>query len=54
VDQVVHERMAKRPFVPYDQFDMEMFSDYGKLRYDKHEADPPKAKKRKLPASGPG
>jgi hypothetical protein len=47
VDQVVHERMAQRPFVTYEQFDVAEFPDYGKLRYDKHEADPPKAKKRK-------
>jgi hypothetical protein len=36
-DQVVHERMAQRPFVAYDEFDVEKFSDYGKLRYDKKE-----------------
>jgi hypothetical protein len=36
-DQVVHERMAQRPYVPYDQFDVEKFSDYGQLRYDKKE-----------------
>jgi hypothetical protein len=39
VDQVVHERMAQRPFVPYEEFDVERFSDYGKMRYDKHEKD---------------
>src|SRR5262249_42692220 len=39
VDQVVHERMAQRPFVPYEDFDVERFSDYGKMRYDKHEND---------------
>jgi hypothetical protein len=39
VDQVVHERMAERPFVPYEEFDVERFSDYGKMRYDKHEND---------------
>jgi hypothetical protein len=38
VDQVVHERMAQRPFVGYDSFDVEKYSDYGKMRYDKHEA----------------
>jgi hypothetical protein len=37
VDQVVHERMAQRPFVPYEEFDTAAFVDYGQLRYDKHE-----------------
>lgn len=36
-DQVVHERMAKRPFVTYEEFDVAAFSDYGKERYDKKE-----------------
>ena len=36
-DQVVHERMARRPFVAYEDFDVEKFSDYGKMRYDKKE-----------------
>jgi hypothetical protein len=40
VDQVVHERMAQRPFVPYEEFDVAVFVDYGQLRYDKHENDP--------------
>jgi hypothetical protein len=35
--QVIHERMAQRPFVAYEDFDVEKFSDYGKLRYDKRE-----------------
>jgi hypothetical protein len=35
--QVIHERMAQRPFVAYADFDVEQFSDYGKLRYDKKE-----------------
>jgi hypothetical protein len=35
--QVVHERMAQRPFVAYEKFDVEHFSDYGKWRYDKKE-----------------
>lgn len=39
VDQLVHERMAKRPFVNYDQFDVAAYVDYGKRRYDKHEED---------------
>jgi hypothetical protein len=36
-DQVVHERMAKRPFLTYEEFDVANFSDYGKERYDKKE-----------------
>ena len=36
-DQVVHERMAQRPFVKYEDFDVEEFIDYGKIRYDKKE-----------------
>jgi hypothetical protein len=40
VDQVVHERMAQRPFVPYEEFDVAAYVDYGQLRYDKHENDP--------------
>jgi hypothetical protein len=47
VDQVVHERMAHIPFVPYDEFDVEKFSDYGKMGYDKHENQPPKVKNKK-------
>lgn len=37
VDQVVHERMAERPFLRYEEFDVERYSDYGKMKYDKHE-----------------
>jgi hypothetical protein len=36
-DQVVHERMAQRAYIPYDEFDVEKFCDYGQLRYDKKE-----------------
>ena len=36
-DQIVHERMASRPFVPYSQFDVAVFSDYGRQKYEKHE-----------------
>jgi hypothetical protein len=36
-DQVMHERMAERPFVRYEEFDIEEFTDYGKHRYDKRE-----------------
>jgi hypothetical protein len=31
---LVHERMAARPFVPFDQFDIEQFVDYGRMHYD--------------------
>jgi hypothetical protein len=34
-DQIAHERMAARPFVPYDRFDVAAFVDYGRPRYDK-------------------
>jgi len=36
-DQIMHERMAMRPFVPYNNFDVAAFADYGKQKYDKHE-----------------
>jgi hypothetical protein len=34
-DRILHERMAARPFVAYDQFDVAKFSDYGRPKYDK-------------------
>lgn len=37
-DQIVHERMATRPFVPYEQFDVAAFTDYGRPKYDKKQA----------------
>jgi len=37
IDIVYHERMADRPFVPYDKFDVAQFASYGKLKYDKQE-----------------
>lgn len=37
VDIVFHERMADRPFVAYDQFDVAHYASYGKLKYDKEE-----------------
>jgi hypothetical protein len=37
VDIVFHERMADRPFVQYDKFDVAQYSSYGKLKYDKEE-----------------
>lgn len=36
-DQIAHERMAQRPFVPYSQFDVAVYTDYGKQRYEKNE-----------------
>ncbi|SRR5579885_97790 len=36
-DVIMHERMARRPFIPYDKFDVVAFADYGKPFYDKHE-----------------
>lgn len=36
-DVLMHERMAKRPFVAFSRFDVERFSDYGKPHYDKNE-----------------
>ena len=37
VDIVMHERLADRPFVAYDKFDVAQFASYGKLKYDKEE-----------------
>ncbi len=36
-DVILHERMAKRPFMPFQRFDVANYSDYGKPRYDKNE-----------------
>jgi organic radical activating enzyme len=36
-DQLMHERMARSPFVQYNQFNVAAFADYGKQKYDKHE-----------------
>jgi len=36
-DEIVHERMAVRPFVPFQQFDVARFVDYGRPLYDKNE-----------------
>ncbi len=36
-DVILHERMSQRPFLPYREFDVMAFSDYGKLKYDKNE-----------------
>lgn len=37
-DRILHERMAKQPFVAYDRFDVVAFSDYGRPYYDKKKA----------------
>jgi hypothetical protein len=36
-DEIMHERMASRPFVAYQNFDVAAFADYGRPKYDKHE-----------------
>lgn len=36
-DQITHERMAQRPFLPYEYFDVAAYTDYGKQRYEKNE-----------------
>ena len=36
-DEIMHERMAKRPFMAYTAFDTGKFSEYGTHYYDKHE-----------------
>lgn len=36
-DEIMHERMAVRPFLPFERFDVAAFVDYGKPKYDKHE-----------------
>jgi hypothetical protein len=36
-DEIMHERMASRPFQPYENFDVASFVDYGLQKYDKHE-----------------
>jgi hypothetical protein len=37
-DQIMHERLAKQPFVAYEKFDVVAFSDYGRPLYDKAQA----------------
>jgi hypothetical protein len=34
-DEIAHERMTSRPFVPYTLFDVAAFTDYGRQKYDK-------------------
>lgn len=47
-DQIFHERLAKQPFVTYNDFNVTAFSDYGKHRYNKNEeGELPKPKKGK-------
>jgi hypothetical protein len=36
-DELMHERMASRPFVAYENFDVASYVDYGLQKYDKHE-----------------
>ena len=36
-DTLMHERMAKRPFVSYNRFDVAAFANYGRPMYDKDE-----------------
>ncbi|HEY9870043.1 MAG TPA: hypothetical protein V6D08_12830 [Candidatus Obscuribacterales bacterium] len=36
-DEIVHQRMALRPFLPYQDFDVARYTDYGRPFYDKHE-----------------
>jgi hypothetical protein len=36
-DEIFHERMARRPFLAYNQFDVAAYADYGKPKYDKKE-----------------
>lgn len=38
-DQLMHQRMAQRPFERYTQFDVANYVDYGRQKYDKHEDD---------------
>ncbi len=46
-DVIMHERMAKRPFVKYADFDVATFCDYGRPKYDKNEDGEVKVKKGK-------
>lgn len=36
-DRLMHERMSVRPFVPFLQFDVAQYVDYGRPKYDKNE-----------------
>ena len=39
LDELVHERLAQRPFVPFEDFDTENFVDYGRRYYDLNTSD---------------
>ena len=34
-DRIMHDRMAQRPFVAFEKFDIEKYTDYGRQKYDK-------------------
>ena len=34
-DRIMHERMEQRPFVAFEKFDVEKYTDYGRQKYDK-------------------
>ena len=58
-DVIMHERMAVRPFVKYDKFDVAAYCDYGRPKYDKKEdgelpPPPPKQGKGKKGRRGGG
>lgn len=36
-DQIMHDRMQQRPFLPYQSFDVVAFTDYGRPFYNKNE-----------------
>ena len=36
-DVIMHERLARQPFMKYSEFDVVAFSDYGRAKYDKKE-----------------
>ncbi len=36
-DRLMHERMSMRPFIPFTQFDVASYVDYGRPKYDKNE-----------------
>ena len=38
-DVIMHERMAQRPFEKYQRFDVAVYTDYGRQKYEKHEDD---------------
>ncbi|RTZ93201.1 MAG: hypothetical protein DSY81_10725 [Bacillota bacterium] len=60
VDQVMHERMARRPFIPIERFDIGTVVDYGTRFYDKggdgccdlDKGKPTAPKRMKPPAGG--